>query len=367
MIWLDRIHRWTGAFVGLVLAALGLSGTLLLYEDAWLRSTVPHADEPLVAEVATATAKRLLTDDTLQLTSIIFPTESLGLFRLSFAGDGGGYADQNGNIVARWSSEWERPELWLFAFHHDLLMDDTGKLVSGVLALIGVGFVLTGVLLWWRTRKTFAFRVLPERWSRLHLLRHHRDLGVVMTPLLLITIVTGAMLTLRPVADLLLWPLSPPGTIAESLAAPTVKGGPIDPHFDWRSMLRTVRSAYADAELRTVSVPRREGQLVRVRVRQPDEWLPNGRTVLWFDPADGRLVESRDAHQLPLATRAFNLVYPIHASTVGGVVYKALMTIAGLALTLLGTLAVYAFWGFQTRRALQSSALARQTRTGSIR
>ena len=67
---------------------------------------------------------------------------------------------------------------------------------------------------------------------------------------------------------------------------------------------------------------------------------------------------------LPLAARAFNLVYPIHASTVGGLLYKALMTAAGLALTLLGTLAVYSFWGFQTRRALQTSPLARQTGTG---
>jgi uncharacterized iron-regulated membrane protein len=350
LLWIDRIHRWTGAFVGLLLAALGLSGTLLLYKDAWLRATVPHAEEALVTDMVTAGAERLLTDDTLQLTSIIFPTDSLGLFRLSFAGDEGGYADQTGNIVVRWTSKWERLELWMFDFHHDLMMGETGSVVSGVLSLIGLGFVVTGVLLWWRTRKTFAFRVLPSRLSRLHILRHHRDIGAVTTPVVFVAMLTGAMLTLRPVADFLLAPFSPPGTIAESLAGPKVKGGPIDRNFDWRTMLQTVRSAYPDAELRTVSIPEREGQLVRVRVRQPDEWLPNGRTVLWFDPADGRLIESRDAHTLPLATRAFNLVYPVHASTVGGIVYKALMTAAGLALTLLGTLAVYAFWGFQSRR-----------------
>jgi uncharacterized iron-regulated membrane protein len=350
LTWLDRIHRWTGAFVGLLLAALGLSGTLLLYEDAWLRATVPHADEPPAADVVIAGAERLLADPTLKLTSLIFPTEELALFRLSFAGDQGGYADQSGTVLVRWTSRWERVELWLFDFHHDLMMGETGLVASGVLALIGVGFVLTGALLWWWTRKTFAFRALPERWSRLHILRHHRDLGAVMTPLLLIAMVTGAMLTLRPVADFLLAPLSPPGTIAESLAAPKVKGGPIGQQFEWRTILTAVRSAYADAELRTLSIPQQEGQLIRVRLRQPDEWLPNGRTIFWFDPANGRLIESRDAHALPLAARAFNLVYPIHASTVGGFIYKALMTIAGLALTLLGTLAVYVFWSFQTRR-----------------
>jgi uncharacterized iron-regulated membrane protein len=188
--------------------------------------------------------------------------------------------------------------------------------------------------------------------------RHHRDLGVLTTPLLVVTLLTGAMLTLRPVSDLLLVPLSPAGTIAESLAPPDVAGGPLAADFDWHAMLRTVRDAYPRAELRTISLPAAEGQLVRVRVRQPAEWLPNGRTVFWFDPADGRLIEVRDASSLALAARAFNLVYPIHASTVGGGVYKAAMTTAGISLTLLGTLAVFGFWGFRSRHAAASARRA---------
>lgn len=356
MLWLDRIHRWTGAFIGLWLAVLGLSGTLLLYEDAWLRATVPHADEALVegAGPPSSGLERLLALESPQLTSVIFPTDGFGLFKLSFADGAGAYADQSGTIVTRWTSKWQRPELWLFDLHHYLFMGETGAIVGGVLALIGLGFVITGLLLWWRTRKTFAPRLLPTRFSRLPIVRHHRDLGAVTAPLLSIALLTGAMLTLRPVADLLLSPLSP-GVIAESLASPTVKGGPIAAQFDWRTTLQTVRTMYPDAELRTISIPTRDGQLVRIRIRQSHEWLPNGRTVFWFDPADGRLVEARDARALPLATRAFNLIYPIHASTVGGILFKAAMTAAGLSLTLLGTLSLFGFWGFQARRAAQRS------------
>ena len=130
--------------------------------------------------------------------------------------------------------------------------------------------------------------------------------------------------------------------------------------FDWRTTLQTAIGTYAGAKLRTVSAPAVDGQLVRIRVRQPAEWLPNGRTIFWFDPANGRLVEARDAHTLPLAARAFNLVYPLHASTVGGIVYMVAMTAAGLALTLLGTLAVFGFWSFQARRAAQVSRVAPQ-------
>lgn len=362
MLWIDRIHRWTGAFIGLLLAAMALTGTLLLYEDAWLRATVPHAHESLVKEVAAgAGIERLLADASSRLTGVVFPTDSLALFRLSFEGGAGAYADQSGTIVVRWTSKWERLELWLFDFHHHLLMGETGTILGGVLALIGLGFVITGLLLWWRTRKTFAFRLLPARFSRLHVMRHHRDLGAVIAPMLSVALLTGAMLTLRPVADILLSPLSPPGTIAESLGPPQVKGGPMAAEFDWRKTLQIIRSSYDEAELRTIGIPSGEGQLVRIRVRQPAEWLPNGRTVFWFDPTDGRLVEARDARTLPLATRAFNLIYPIHASTVGGIVYKAAMTAAGLSLTLLGTLAVFGFWSYQSRRAAQGSRLAAQS------
>jgi uncharacterized iron-regulated membrane protein len=352
MLWIRRIHRWTGGIIGLLLAALGLTGTLLLYEDAWLRATVPHAAEPLVADTAAAAA-RLLADESSRPTGILFPTDSLGLFRLSFAGGEGAYADQSGAIVVRWASKWERPELWLFDLHHHLWMGETGDTVAGIASLIGLGFIITGLLLWWRTRKMFALRLLPARFTRPHIISHHRDLGAVTAPLLLVALLTGAMLTLRPVADLVLAPLSPPGTIAESLAPPPVEGGPPAATFDWSAALQTVRRAYPDAEIRTIGTATRPGQLVRIRARQPGEWLPNGRTVFWFDPADGRLVEARDARSLPLAARAFNLIYPLHASTVGGIVYKAAMTAAGLALTLLGTLALFGFWSFQARRAAQ--------------
>lgn len=341
MFWVALIHRWTGAFIGLLLAALGLSGTLLLYKDAWLRATVPHAAEaPVARDATTAAVARIMDDRSARPTGVIFPTDSLGLYRLSFNEDAGAYADRSGTIVARWSSKWERVELWMFDLHHHLWLGDVGAKTGGVISLIGVGFTITGLILWWRARRSCALRVLPQGMSRSQIVRHHRDIGALTSPLLIATLLTGAMLTLRPVADFLFWPLSPPGAITESLAPPKAKGGALAANFDWRAMLQTVQGQYPQAELRGMSVPAREGGLIRVRARQPHEWLPNGRTILWFDPADGRLVENVDARSLPLAARAFNIVYPIHASTVGGVIYKAAMTAAGLALTLLGTLAV---------------------------
>jgi uncharacterized iron-regulated membrane protein len=48
---------------------------------------------------------------------------------------------------------------------------------------------------------------------------------------------------------------------------------------------------------------------------------------------------------LPLGLRVANVQYPIHAAKVGGIAYRLIVTAAGLALTLLGSLAVVSFWG----------------------
>ena len=87
------------------------------------------------------------------------------------------------------------------------------------------------------------------------------------------------------------------------------------------------------------------GGLIAVRLRQQKEWLPNGRTMVWFDPATGTMVASRDALALPLGSRLANADYPLHAAKVGGLTYRLVMTVSGLSLGLLGTLAVVTFWG----------------------
>lgn len=79
------------------------------------------------------------------------------------------------------------------------------------------------------------------------------------------------------------------------------------------------------------------------------EWLPNGHTIFWFDPADGRLVENRNALTLPKGSRLFNLAYPVHAAKVGGRTYQIVMTASGLGLTLLGSLTMVTFWSRRAR------------------
>ncbi|AEG50969.1 PepSY-associated TM helix domain protein [Sphingobium chlorophenolicum L-1] len=340
---IDTLHRWTGGLIGLLLALLGLSGALLVHKNAW--TLVPHAGDPRVEDVrqlAEAT-QRIMADPAARPQSVTYASDDFGLLKLLFRDGGGAYADQHGAVVMRWSGQWERPELWLFDLHHHLFAADAGEWVIGVAAICGLFFIVTGLILWWRTRRTFEWRLWPARMSRPAIVRHHRDLGVVVAPLLLLSLVTGAVLVFRPMAVLLFGP-GAHAQIDRALAGPPPRDAKPAERLDWAGMIVTAKARFPDAELRSLTLPRKKSGLITVRMRRPQEWLPNGRTTIWFAADSGALVAARDAVMLPTAVKGYNLLYPLHAAKVGGLAFRLVMTLSGLALTLLGTLAVWTFW-----------------------
>src|SRR5690606_29559199 len=85
---LDTLHRWTGGLIGLVLALLGLSGTILLHKYAWIG--VAHAGDPLRTDLASTVAA---TERIMALPQapqgIIYASDGFGLHQARF-GDGAG-------------------------------------------------------------------------------------------------------------------------------------------------------------------------------------------------------------------------------------------------------------------------------------
>lgn len=339
---IDLLHRWGGGLLGLILAVLGLTGAILVHKEEWIG--LPHASDARVADPA---ALGELTNRLLREAkggeSLIFASDRFGLVQLR-QGQAGFYSSQTGEVVARWNSQWERPELWLFDLHHHLFAGDTGEVVIGIAGLAAVVFVVTGSILWWRTRRTFRLRLWPARMSGPAIRMHHRDLGIVVAPLLFVTALTGTMMIFRPVAGAVLSPLSPPSAIASDLAAPKVEAGPLAEDRDWRALIVQAHRTFPDAQLRIVALPKKTGDPITVRMKRAAEWLPNGRSTLWFDPATGKLLAKRNALEMQPGTQAFNMAYPLHAGKVGGLAYRLVLTLVGLALFLLGSLSVWTFW-----------------------
>ena len=125
---LSIIHRWSGGFVGLLLAILGLSGTILLWEGEWI--SLPGA-EAAVVERVDVIGRITEREVAAGATRITFASDEIGLHHVAREGGAGTYLAQDGTTVAQWQSQWERPELWIFDLHHHLFAGHNGELVTG--------------------------------------------------------------------------------------------------------------------------------------------------------------------------------------------------------------------------------------------
>lgn len=342
MRWIDLAHRWTGGLIGLLLALVGLTGAVLVHRDAW--TMVPHKSDAVVrdADRVADAVERIMRDPSGQVRSITFAAPGFGVHRVAYQ-HGGGYTDQAGRVLMRWHTQWSRPELWLTDFHMHLLSGDTGEVIVGITGLAGLAFVVTGTVLWWRARRTFEARLWPRRMSRPAIVRHHRDLGIIVAPLLVLSFVTGSVLVFRPLSSIVLGP-GATAAIVSAATPPVAPATALNRKLDWRRVIRTARKRFPDADFRNLSLPRKADGPIVLRMKQRWEWLPNGRSTMWFAADNGRLIEARDPVSAPRQVQAYAMLYPLHAGKVGGLAYRLVMTVSGVALGLLGTLTVWTFW-----------------------
>jgi uncharacterized iron-regulated membrane protein len=340
---ISAIHRWTGGLIGLLLALIALTGTILLWEGEWV--SLPGAHDPIgenVARIAAITERAAAAGG---LQRITFAGDETALHLLAYADGSGAYVRQDGTVVDRFASQWERPELWIFDLHHRLFSGPTGETIAGIAGIFGLGFVITGVLLWLRSRSRFAPSMLPKTMTPGSIVKHHRDLGIVAAPLLLLSMTTGVLMDFPKAADALLAPLGagpPPSRLV-----------PVSPEADGpalASALEQSKRMFPNALLRRISLPAKPDRPVTVRMKQAFEWTPNGRTQLSFDARTGRLLSVSDPATSSSAAAVVEKLYPVHTAKVGGVAMKLLMSLSGLSLAMLGSFAVYAFWFRKAKR-----------------
>lgn len=354
-MFLRTAHAWAGAVLSILIAVLGLSGSLLVFKKDYLRAVFPEARE--AASLAPADLGPVLGQieatygpEGLQYVSL--GDAQFGLHKAVFADGGGAYLDARGNTLARWARNG-RAEDWLFDLHHYLLAGNIGKLISGVAGGAAVLLAITGLVIVWPSLRMFAWRVWPKSALRRDLLAQHRDLGVIFAlPIILIAFTGFAMVYSGPVrAVLKVVTLSPAEAPSPRLAAGQGT-------TDWTAALTAAQDAFPGAYPRLASPPRSEGAPASLRLRQPGEWHQNGRTYVMMDPATNRPLETHDGRAMVRSDRVFNALYPLHSAGIGGRLYDLLSFFTGISLTVLGLAGTWTFLRKPKRKRRKKPALA---------
>ncbi|MBL8555583.1 MAG: PepSY domain-containing protein [Phenylobacterium sp.] len=316
---LRKVHAWAGLALCLLVLPLAVSGVLLVFKPQWIRATVPGADASATVTADTAAESLAAAQAAFPgLRSVTFAGPEVGLHQAYVADGGGGYLTSDGEVIQGWDRN-ARVVDWLFDLHHHLLSGETGATVAGAIGLATALMVVTGLIVWAPAWRSFRGRIAPGA-GRAGWLAAHRDLGLMAAPVLVVITLTGAALNLDALAARVMG--------FQPSRPPAVGSGDVD----WPGALSAAQARFPDAQIRMAILPAAPGKPASIRLRQPAEWHANGRTVVWIDPATSRIARVDDALAYAPAQRAYNAFWPIHASKVGGVAWKAVTFAAGLAL-----------------------------------
>jgi uncharacterized iron-regulated membrane protein len=325
------LHMWLGLGLGLLLVLLGLSGSVLVYDDAIADLLAPPPKAvargpilPLDAIIAAARGQSSRGPVQLVLPQAPGEAASVRLGAMSRMGPARGgrrsateiFVDPvSGKLLGARKSL--QPAFLAFAhqLHGNFLMGREGRHFVGWLGVAMVLLGLSGLVLWWPKRGQWKYAFIVRSTARR--LRFHRELhamlGIWAFIVFILVSFSGVVLA---------WPQTlgaqPPGFNPQALQTvePVAGAAPIGADRAVALALRAV----PDARLRSVTLPGRRNQPISVAL------LSHGAIAasVLIDPYRARILSVRDPSQNFMAWQR-----PLHQGALGPV-WKFLVFLTGL-------------------------------------
>jgi len=349
---MKRVHKWLGLVLGIAFVISSITGLLLIYKDAWLLWQYPVLKQQSFTPSLTQTASIL--SQTLDrhknlgstISSISIHSENIQGFQVQFERDGIQYIEHlDGQISNPVLLRHVQEDLVMqvFDLHAHLFYGKTGESVLGILSFFFIAMLVSGLIVWRPTRRTWLKKLKPPRVKKLLPLTFwlHRFLGVVSMPFLLISLLTGiGMVYYGELQNALV-----------SILNEDVKAKPVrhiecladDMKIDFFQQLSLLDNVYPDATLVRVYPPK-NNEPMRYRLKHPEEWHQNGRSYIYMNPCTNQVIYQRDARDNPTGVKLMDLIYPIHSVHVGGLIFKLLISLSSLAVLMLFVTGVFTWW-----------------------
>lgn len=338
------IHKWLGLLLSLWLLLITVTGTILLYKNNFLEWQYPQ-----LAGQAGATAEQAV--HVLQLDSItevaqysFLPTELHPWIEVIDKSGSRLYFSQSGTLLLEREKygDWIS---WFTEFHHHLLLDDLGEELQGILGLLAILVFITGLIKWWPKGK-FSKRDLGITWTRpgkkkwgQTLWQTHRTFGVILFLPMLLLIVTGVGMIYSSAFNSglnYLFPDKSQKSVDYANIILEQNNNASNLPADWLTRIEQVAEILPEAS--TIMVYHQRDKL---RLRQPEEWHPNGRSYLSFYPGSSKISEVTDYRNQTVGTQLSQKIYPLHIASVGGNGYLVLVTMSGI---ILGWICISGCW-----------------------
>lgn len=368
-LWL-QLHLYLGLFGGALFVLTSLTGSALVFYktiDEWLNPDqvirTVGTDQPLTDIVAGA---RTAHPDWSPPDTLIFPLHDRDSFHAWFKDPAAAPAEERWHVVAvdpstarplsdrRWGSFFVS---FIYELHQELLLGRPGEIVVGVMAVLLLVSIGTGLYLWWpapgKLRRALTFQ--PGN----SIVRTHYDLhkltglgGAIVLTLLALTgfylefpqVVTQVVSWVSPVRD-----MSPDEHPQSELQAGA-------PKIPLEQAIAIARATFPDARPMWVGLPQDERDSYSVGLRQPGEVRQaGGQTEVWIDQYSGSVRRVTDWRRFTGGETFLAWLFPLHNGEAFGLAGRWIVFVTGLTPLILYGTALRMWWlkriAHQRRRA----------------
>ncbi|MFC3053242.1 PepSY-associated TM helix domain-containing protein [Kordiimonas pumila] len=322
---LKDIHKWLGLAFMVFLVGQTISGMLLLYRSP-IENFIAGEDLKLNRQYSGVSLDKMLAG-----VETVMPNAVVS--RLQLPADTGHAATvrlympdtqeyiflsldpETGAVMAPLKAS-KGLMFWVFRFHEDLLLGDTGAYINAALGIMLLFMSVSGVYFWWLLRKRQKLAIdlsAPpmRKWYDIH-----RVVGVILAPILVILAVSGAGMTIRG------FYLSGSAT-EQAIESPEYM--PLDPIYNEASRAQTIKEVRFNWST---------GQAVFM-INASDPAWPGAVDRIMVDMLSGRIEKTVYSVSVPSDQKFFAWFYPLHSSLALGSAGRFVLLILGAGLMML--------------------------------
>ncbi len=336
---LFQLHLWTGLCTGLVMLALGLSGSMLmLWPEPHLAVAPGAAAAPL-----TDVARRVAPAQDATLASVRLPLSAGEPTLWRFAAGPGRAATsvythpQTGGVVPIDEGSGITSRRWWHVFHGRLQGGTTGRLVVGWFGVALFLLAATGLVIWWPASGTWRRSLVFERGRRVTAWHLHAIVGFWVCLPIAVLALTGAYFAFPNVAKALAHQVlsGAPAPGAPRLEGAVATTSAMPPPLE--AIVTAARTALPDGTVSMIQFPTQPGAPVTVTVRRAGDPRPRGNNMVYLHPRDGDVLQVVRYDELSAPARVLATIGPLHFGLVGGRVIWWAWFVAGIAPAVLFT------------------------------
>jgi uncharacterized iron-regulated membrane protein len=361
------IHLWMGLILGLWFALIGLSGSVLAWrfelQGMELARRFPlekaSAEQTIISVSQAIAAMKMANPNasSRELSTVTIPNSKMPFYSFSL---GRNRATAQTVLIDPYSARVHPPVRMrtlvvgtIQQFHQRLIAGAKGYLFNGLLTVLAIPLLLSGLWLWWPTKlKHLKAHLTIKRGVSIKrtLYDLHNVMGIYLYLVLLVTTITGAMLVQQHVAR--------DGGIANFLneqegpsqprignnrraenRARTERGGrndekpkvtPRGARLSGDAVLAAARQLRPQLELTRVTLPQKPDEVAQVTFIRPVGLVLNEDVFL--NPYNGEEIKpsASEQREAPNAAPAARWSRALHLGEFGGVLSKLIYTVTGL-------------------------------------